>query len=272
MTGDVLHRRRLHDSPPDISTEPGRPYDMDGTRSDILVAGEDDIYMFQKRFTPELSPVPMPRITKLGDRQCELHLMSTGGFLDRHRYDGAFNRLYWMYGKRWPGYYFAYDQAPKSGQILVFDEENTYSVRYYTKRHGHSPEYELGSGYKLVADSNASQPVLRPARYGQEKGGGFSREQFWKWIKQVPVRGQAMVLAGERLYLAGPPDLGSGREAADAIRGLKGARLWSVSTSDGKQLSEFKLDKAPVFDGLIAAFGRLYMASQDGTIMCLGSR
>ncbi len=271
-TGDVLHQRHMYDPAPDISQEPGRPYDMDGARSDILVAGPEDIYMLQKRFTPELRFVAMPRITKLGDRSCELHLMATGGFLDRQRYDGAFNRLYWMYSKRWPGYYFAYDQAPKAGQILVFDEETTYAARYYTKRHGHSPEYELGSGYELVADANTSQPVLRPPRYGQEKGGGFSRERFWKWLQKVPVRVEAMVLAGERLYLAGPPDRGSGQEAADAIRGRKGARFRVVSASDGATLSKMALEKAPVFDGLIAAFGRLFMASRDGTIVCLGSK
>ena len=145
-------------------------------------------------------------------------------------------------------------------------------MRYYTQRHGHSPEYELGSGYELVADPNASQPVLPPPRYGQEKGGGFTREQFWKWLRKVPVRVEAMVLAGERLYLAGPPDLGAGAEAADAIRGRKGARFWVVSAADGTTLSEMEMEKAPVFDGLIAAFGRLYMASRDGTIVCLGSK
>ncbi|MFW6170014.1 MAG: PQQ-binding-like beta-propeller repeat protein [Planctomycetota bacterium] len=271
-TGEVLHQRQIHDPAPDVSKDGGRPYDMDGARSDILVAGEKDIYMLQKRFKPDLGSVPMPRITKLGDRKCELHLMATGGFLDRQRSDGAFNRLFWTHSRRWPGYYFVYDQAPKSGQILVFDEETTYAVRYYTKRHGHSPEFELGSGYEMVADPNTSEPVLRPPRYGQEKGGGFSREQFWKWLRKVPVRVDAMVLANDHLYLAGPPDLGPGNQAADAIRGLNGARFRVVSTSDGKKVSEIELDKSPVFDGLIAAFGRLYMASRDGTIICLGTK
>ncbi|MFO7904732.1 MAG: PQQ-binding-like beta-propeller repeat protein [Planctomycetota bacterium] len=271
-TGEVSHQHQLKDPAPDVSKDAGRPFDMDGARSDILVAGQRDIYLLQNRFNADLSPVPMPTVTKLGDRQCERHLMATGGFLDRHRSNGAFNRMFWTYSNRWPGFYFAYE-APKAGQILVFDERTTYAVKYYAKRHGHSPEFTPGSGYKLFADRNTNDPVLRPPRAGQEKGGGFSREQFWKWFKEVPVRVEAMVLAGERLYLAGPPDIGPGKEAAeDAMQGRKGSRFWVISASDGKNVSVSEMEKAPVFDGLIAAFGRLYMASQDGTLMCLGNK
>ncbi|MFW6170572.1 MAG: PQQ-binding-like beta-propeller repeat protein, partial [Planctomycetota bacterium] len=270
-TGEVLHQRELVDPRPDVSKEAGRPFDMEGTRSDILVAGAEHIHLFQQQFHPDLTSAPTPRITKMGDRIGELHLISTGGFLDRHRSDGAFNRLFWSYSKRWPGFYFAY-AAPKSGQLLVFDQETTYSVKYYTQRHGHSPEFRPGSGYKLYADANRAEPILRPTRAGEDKGRGFTRQQFWKWFQDIPVRVEAMVLAGDRLYLAGPPDLEPRQEAADAMRGLKGARFWVVSTADGTKLSEIEMQKAPVFDGLIAAFRRLYMVSRDGTIMCLGSK
>ncbi len=269
-TGGVLHKRHLRNRRPDVSKEAGRPFDMEGARSDILVAGRAYIHLFQEQFKPDLSPVSMQRITKMGDRIGELHLISTGGFLDRHRSDGAFNRLFWSYSRRWPGFYFAY-AAPKAGQLVVFDDETTYSVKYYTERHGHSPEFQLGSGYKLYADRTTGEPVLRPTRAGEDKGRGFTRTQFWKWFKEVPVRVEAMVLAGERLYVAGPPDLEPGKGAADAIRGRKGARLWVVSTSDGTRLYEMELETAPVFDGLIAAFGRMYMTTKDGTIICLGS-
>ena len=44
----------------------GRPFDMEGSRSDILVAGKEDIYLYQQRFNPDLTQQEMPRITKLG--------------------------------------------------------------------------------------------------------------------------------------------------------------------------------------------------------------
>ena len=268
-TGEVMHRQKLETPRPDVSNKAGRPFDMEGARSDILVSGEQHIYLYHNRFNKNLSREPMRRVTKLGDRKGGLHLMSTGGFLTRHWADGAFNRVFWMYSSRWPGYYFGY-KAPRTGQLIVFDENTTYSAKYYTERHGHSPEFRPGSGYKLVADSNENDPVLRTARWGQEKGGGFSREQFWKWSSEVPVRIEAMVLAGDRLYIAGPPDLEPGKQAQAAMRGLKGARFRVVSASDGEKLAARKLQKAPVFDGLIAAYGQLYMATQDGTLICLG--
>lgn len=270
-TGKVLHQRRIENTRPDIAKDAGRPFDMEGTRSDILVAGANDIYMFQKRFKPDLTPEPMPRISKLGDRLCERHLICTGGFLDQRWAKGAFNRLFWMYSDRWPGYYFAYE-APKAGQILVFDKDTTYSVKYYYKRHGHSPEFRPRSGYQLFADSNANDPVLGLSRSGQEKGGGFSRGRFWKWRRNIPVRVEAMVLAGKHLYLAGPPDTGSGKKARDSILGKKGARLWTVFAENGKPVSKMELKHAPVFDGLIAAYGQLFMVCKDSSIICFGNR
>jgi hypothetical protein len=270
-TGKILHSRVLDSGRPDVSRNAGRPFDMEGARSDLLVAADEDIYMMQKRFNPDLTLEPMPRGTKLGDRHCERHLMTTAGFLARQWSNGAFNRVYWTHSDRWPGYYFSYE-APKSGQILAFNEETTYSVKYYSRRHGHSPEYKPGTGYRLIADRTENDPVLRPSRFGQEKGGGYSRAAFWKWASEVPVRVEAMVLGGRHLYLAGPPDVGPGKKAAAAMRGQRGARFQVVSTDGGEKLSSLKMEKAPVFDGLIAAYGRLYMAMQDGTIVCLGDK
>jgi hypothetical protein len=39
---------------------------------------------------------------------------------------------------------------------------------------------------------------------------------------------------------------------------------------DGQTLAEHTLEAPPVFDGLIAAAGRLFMSTTDGRILCLG--
>ena len=56
------------------------------------------------------------------------------------------------------------------------------------------------------------------------------------------------------------------------LNGAEGALLWAVATADGKKLSERKLDSVPVFDGLIAANGRLYMVTVDGKVSCLAKK
>ena len=55
---------------------------------------------------------------------------------------------------------------------------------------------------------------------------------------------------------------------AEAWRGGKGGLLWAVAKETGDRLAEYKLDSPPVFDGMIAAQGRLYLALMDGTIVC----
>ena len=39
---------------------------------------------------------------------------------------------------------------------------------------------------------------------------------------------------------------------------------------DGTKLSELKLDAPPVFDGMAAAGGKLYLSCLDGKLRCFG--
>ena len=44
--------------------------------------------------------------------------------------------------------------------------------------------------------------------------------------------------------------------------------LMSVSTESGEKLSELKLQASPVFDGMAAAEGKLFIVTMDGTVVC----
>lgn len=266
-SGEVLYETLLRSEEPDVTKYGGRPFDMEGSRSDILVAGKEDIYLYQNRFNSSLTPQPMPRITKLGDRLGEPHLMTNDGFLDKT----WFNRTYWSHSERWPGYYFTY-RGPKSGQILVFDDTTTYALKVYTERHGHSPEFKPGTGYHLIADRNTTKPVLDVMDIGAEKGRGFSRTELPIWSEKVPIRAQGMLLASEHLYLAGPPDLSPEDGAYEAMIGKRGSIFRVVATSDGSALAEFEMKEVPVFDGLIAAGDQLFMCTMEGTLICLGGK
>ena len=50
--------------------------------------------------------------------------------------------------------------------------------------------------------------------------------------------------------------------------GQGGAILLCVSAKEGKKLGELKLDACPVFDGLAAAEGKLFIAMMDGSVVC----
>jgi hypothetical protein len=54
-----------------------------------------------------------------------------------------------------------------------------------------------------------------------------------------------------------------------ALGGERGARLWIVSATSGERLAEHALVSPPVWDGVAAVAGKLYMATQDGRLVCL---
>ncbi|MBC8876893.1 MAG: hypothetical protein H8E44_46285, partial [Planctomycetes bacterium] len=49
-----------------------------------------------------------------------------------------------------------------------------------------------------------------------------------------------------------------------------GGTLWAVSAESGQKLSELELDTIPVFDGMAAARGRLFLSGVTGQVMCFG--
>lgn len=60
--------------------------------------------------------------------------------------------------------------------------------------------------------------------------------------------------------------------AGDAVVALDQAgRLRIVALADGKTLATRDLP-APVWDGLAAANGRLYLSTQSGDLVCLGKK
>ena len=82
------------------------------------------------------------------------------------------------------------------------------------------------------------------------------------WSTEVPAGTLAMLPAGNIVFVAG---LAS---PADASGGM----LSCHSTDDGKKLSELRFADAPVFDGMAAAGGRIYVSTQAGKVFCFGKQ
>jgi hypothetical protein len=89
------------------------------------------------------------------------------------------------------------------------------------------------------------------------------------WQKRLPLRACALVLAGAHLFVGGVPDRVPENDPLASFEGRLGAELIVLSASDGSTLSKRSLESPPVFDGLIAARGRLFMSTQDGRVTCL---
>jgi hypothetical protein len=262
-TGEVRHQARIDSPQPDLSVPCDRAHEMDGSKNDILVSNGEKLFLTQNVFDLELNPLDAPKIAKWGARKTDLHLVATGGFLD----DSGFDRLYWMYAERWPGLYVAVN-TPKAGQILVFDETTTYGLHTFNKKFSRSPYFAPGTvGHELFADDNANEPILPEAAARRERG-SMSRTRPPKWSVTIPVWARSMVLAGETLFLAGPPDVIDQDDPYGAFEGRKGGRLWAVSTTDGSKITEYPLKSPPVFDGLIASQQQLFLTTIDGCVSC----
>ena len=79
---------------------------------------------------------------------------------------------------------------------------------------------------------------------------------------------KAMVLAGDTVFIAGAPLIFK-PDAFDATyKGHYGGILWAVSAKDGSKMAEHKLQRLPRYDGIVAAYGKLYIANQDASIEC----
>ena len=58
----------------------------------------------------------------------------------------------------------------------------------------------------------------------------------------------------------------------DAWLGKQGGVLWVVSADSGEKLAQQKIDALPVWDGMIAANGCLYLSTTDGEVMCFAGK
>ncbi len=212
----------------------------------------------------------------IADQQGEgAHLFCPTGFLD----GSWFHRSYWVYGKRWVSGAGGWPRAGRvapAGRILAFDEASVYG-------YGRKPEYFKWSTpleYHLFATSKAPKIITRRGQQGR------AQSITYNWSQEIPFYVRAMVLAGKTLFVAGPPDVVNEEEAFDrfadpkiqaqleeqvaVLNGRDGSLLWAVSTSDGAKVAEYKLDFIPVWDGMAAAYGRLFLATNDGRVVCLG--
>ena len=214
---------------------------------DILVSNGRHIYMRSMRFSPE--DIRQHEVTRGG----RYLLANDGGLLD----GTWFNSTFWRYGGT-------------PAQMLVFDGKEVYGVRAYrkfvTKSYPHDIFTTGKGGYQLFAGA------VGGAELGARKRRRRAARPADRWTVSLPVRAQAMVLTGQRLYLAGSPDTVDETDPWAALEHRKGGVLGVFSRNDGEKMAEYTLASAPVYDGMAAARGRLYLSTTDGKVLCLDGK
>jgi outer membrane protein assembly factor BamB len=264
-TGEVVAREQIS-SVQDMDVNFGRGQSIDtGMLSDLLVAHEGGVYMRQR-----------PLFGKSEKSGIARHLHATGGMLD----SSWFHRTRWFLGG-----------APFA-EYLVYNDGGVCGVRARKKPGGYGGLFAPGGkGFELFAADHVPPPSRRgeaapaakpkpiPKGAGKKTGrpGGSSGPKYVRvpkdrWAVNIPVRATAMVLAGEKLVVAGTPDVLVKGDAWAAYEGRKGGRLLVVSVASGKIATQLKLASPPVLDGLAVTEGRLFLSTADGKVTCLGGK
>jgi hypothetical protein len=268
----MLSETRLDSRDPKTGYQPKgvtRGTNIPGALSDVLATDGTSVFLRHRRFDrngkPQPSDVP--------------HLFSPAGFLD----DAWWHRTYWMVGTRigtnyggWPR---PGNQVP-AGRLLVVDGATVYGFGRSTYVHhgshvgidgatvfhfrGPRDAKTRQTHYRLFAATYASGP--KPPAKGRRAA---RPKRTFLWTQRLPILARAMVLADTTLFVAGPPHF---LEPADKATAPKGARLLAMSAADGKALAEHALDAGPVFDGMAAAGGRLYLSTLDGKVLCFAGK
>jgi len=281
-----------------------RGLDMPVALADILSSDGKRLYMRSQSIGLDGKRLDLRASGSMDQGGDEAHLVCSSGFLD----DTWFHRAYWVFGHGYGtghnGWFRAGRFAP-AGRMLVFDKDSVFGYGRKPNMYVWSSalEYQLYSAVReikpesirRVAAANRKQESRRSGGHGH--GITFDRKVYgsyplakisavdFNWRQEdPPVQTRAMALADKILFIAGPRDVvdeedifarpfddkltARAVQQVAALQGQSGALLLSVSATDGKKLGELRLDTSPVFDGLAAADGKLFIAMMDGSVIC----
>jgi outer membrane protein assembly factor BamB len=233
-TGKVLSCTPIYSPDPETGKQPAHtaPAFMPGARADILTCDDAHIYL---------------RDMVLDEKGVELkegkpHLFTLTNFLD-----GSWpHRSYWIFGTKLSVSTgcSGRDRNLIYGRLLVFDESTIYG---YGRQNVHWSNHLQDGAYRLFA-----------RKRGEKKP---------KWEKRLKIRVRAMLKAGDVIFTVGPR-AETGVWSLDNEKDA-GVVAMAFSASDGSELAQYPLDASPVFDGMAAAYGRIYISTEDGAVLCL---
>jgi len=225
-----------------------------GFKNDVLVTDGTRLYLRHKAFDLDLEETAGGR-----------HIIPTGGFLDGEPQ----HRTCWTLSSS--------ISTAISGDIMVSNGKDYYEVRGFPLYGNHSYFDPRRNGYTLFAGtlsaSNAPAKNTTSNRRGAQKKRRRGVAGSERWRAYIPITGKAIAMAGDVLFVAGEPmqfDDATYEDYVAAYSGELGGRMLAVSAKDGRQLAEYALDAAPIWDGIAVANRRVYIGLQDGTVQCLG--
>ena len=240
-TGRIVHEQTIYSPDPQTGrmAATSDPQQILGLLNDIPAGDGQSVFIRQ---LPIFSSG-----TASGQR-----IYSTAGYLD----PSWFNRTYWKFG------------PTQTSGLMVLGRDAVYGMELYESRSRETVFRPGASAYRLVC-----LPLTSPLRETDAEKAKRPRakpvEPKPTWELRLPIRVTALVRAGDTIFAAGSPDKVDPVDPHGAWEGRQGGVLAAFAAADGRQLSELRLPSPPVWDGLAAVDGRLYIALRNGQVMCL---
>jgi hypothetical protein len=249
---------------------------MPGALPDVLSCDGSSVYMRHNRFDLE-GRQQTPDVT---------HLFSSAGFLD----DTWWHRTYWQVGTTMGNNYGGWprvgNQVP-AGRLLAVDGKSVYgfgrnqyihhgahvgidgaTVFHFKPKQDSQRRFTHYRAFAVSRETPKQDRQSAKAAAKRKRATASRPRRQYRWTQRQPVLARALVLAKDTLFLAGPPDIFSSDEPAATLEGNRGGKLCVLSAAHGNELAQYELDSPPVFDGMAAAGGRLYIATTDGEVLC----
>ncbi len=263
-TGRLLSETTIDHRDPKTGHQPKgvvRGTNMPGAMPDVLSSQGDSVFMRHTRF--DLAG-------KLQEPN-EPHLFAPAGFLDGQWW----HRTYWLVGTTMATNYGGWPQAGSrvpAGRLLVVDGDMVYGFgRSQYIHHGAHIGIDGATVFHFRPPRDKDRRLTHYRAFAtQMPRAGAKPLSRNRWAQKLPVLARAMLKAKDCLYLAGMPDPLSADDPHAALAGKAGGGLIVLAAADGSQQAECELQSPPVFDGMAAAGGRLFLATMDGRVVCLG--
>jgi len=229
-TGDILSRNTIYSPDPKTGKQPDHIAPAVMFGARADILTADDSCVYMREMAFEKSGAELP--------EGKAHLFTLTDFLD----DTWPHRSYWIFGTQvsLSTGCSGRDKGLIYGRLLVFDESKIYG---YGRSQVHWSNQLQDGPYRLFCVSRDEGTAL--------------------WQKPMQIQVRAMVLAEKILFVAGPALDMEGQ--SDNGKGM----LMAISASDGTELAKYELDGVPIFDGMAAAYGRLYVSMTDRSLVCM---
>ncbi len=163
-----------------------------------------------------------------------------------------------------------------------FDDDSATDMSLH-RNHGSIEQVKFAEG----KFGNAIQVTAKKSKGNNNQQPGDTLVQP-KWTQDLPIYVRAMVLAGPSLFVAGPPDIIDEEETFqklterdeevqtllrtqdEALNGGLGGWLLAVNPDTGQIEQRYKMDALPIWDGMAAANGQLFLSTTEGSVVCFG--